>query len=227
MTPEDLEALRLKVFSGPDRDLYIYIGVFFVWFAAVESRIALLLAKVLDHKDALAFELLAGGMQPRVKCERLRLACAERGQMGDALSKRLQHFEKKIIPLRHKLAHRLLVMPKPGGPIYLCTDTKMPYEAFGMGQLPDEKPPESIESQKLLEITVWLSWFTEDLSSIHRGKARPKIFEIDHPKSSLPIPPHSDQEVCPSASGRRHAQKQSPAQKRKTAFAKKRRPVAS
>ncbi|MEJ2376470.1 MAG: hypothetical protein P8Y71_13985 [Pseudolabrys sp.] len=42
MSPEDervVQKFREKIFQGPDRDLYLHVGFFFLWFNAVEFKL--------------------------------------------------------------------------------------------------------------------------------------------------------------------------------------------
>lgn len=74
MTEQFLRESRSRIFSGADRDLYLHAGYFMTWFNQIESQLTFLLAKVLGMRDLEQFELLIGGMDARVKCERLKKA---------------------------------------------------------------------------------------------------------------------------------------------------------
>jgi hypothetical protein len=66
-----LDHRRRKVFNAEDQELYLHLGYFLSWFSAVEAYLTLLIAMLTDSKNLENFDLLARGLQPRQKVERL------------------------------------------------------------------------------------------------------------------------------------------------------------
>ncbi len=181
-TSPDFEKIRSGLFGGPDRDLYVHIGYFMSWFSAVELKITLLLAVVLNYRQLNDFDLLVRGMDARVKCERLRRACKNRINIGPNFENRLRTFEDVSIPLRNKIGHRHLSNPGAGKTVYMMTLSRTAGSAFGMrqvGELPDQMP-----MLELFEHAYWLHLFSEDLlTATHVTVAQSGTLEIEQPRS--------------------------------------------
>src|ERR1044071_8305475 len=92
-----LEAMRARMFSGEDRDLYLHVGYFFTWYNQVDWKITNLMAIVMGERDFSAFELLVGRMDARRKVRRLIELCKIKNrEIEQALLDRQRHYERKI-----------------------------------------------------------------------------------------------------------------------------------
>jgi hypothetical protein len=110
-----LDHRRRKVFNAEDQELYLHLGYFLSWFSAVEAYLTLLIAMLTDSKNLENFDLLARGLQPRQKVERLRILAKKYRPFGPNLTALLELFEWESIPLRNDLSHsRLLHAHRPG-----------------------------------------------------------------------------------------------------------------
>jgi hypothetical protein len=178
-----LGAAQTKVFEGPDRNTYLHIGYFVTWFSAVEVRLTQLLALAVRATNLEGFELLTRGMDARIKLERLRRACRNRGNIGRNLSERLRHFEKRMIPLRNKMAHSFVITDPTYARIHFASVAKLPYAAYGLEQIGEN--PDSLAIRDVFEHALWLNYFSNDLDKVIRAVQTDasKIFEIDHPLS--------------------------------------------
>jgi hypothetical protein len=118
--PDWLDQKRAKIFNDEDRELYLYLGYFLSWFSAVEAQLTMLIAFLTDSKNLENFDLLARGLQPRQKVERLRILASKYRPLGPNLTALLDLFEEVSIPLRNDLSHsRLVHAHRPG--IFLVT----------------------------------------------------------------------------------------------------------
>jgi hypothetical protein len=69
-----LEMYREHIFAGRDCVLYTHIGYFMSWFSAIELHITFWLAVTTGVPSANSFDLLARGMDARIKLEFDKLA---------------------------------------------------------------------------------------------------------------------------------------------------------
>ena len=198
-----LEEFRKAAFEGEDRDLYLHIGYFMMWYSAVEMRITMLLRVVTQSPNAEGFELLTKGMDARTKCERLRAGAVKNAPLGDVFSQRLDIFERKAISLRNKVAHSFIVSPPDGDAIHFTTISRLPYKAFGREQKGAE--PERITKKSFFEHAVWTNTFAHDVRSASLSLVQNNILEITNPISPEQLAgyPQPQTPVEPSKPGRR------------------------
>lgn len=181
---EEIEKIRSAILKGEDANLYLHIGHFMSWFSAAEIRITMLLQVATENRDAESFELLTRGMDARIKCERLRKACKKEDLLGPNLAQRLRIFENRVIPLRNKLAHCMVMAPDPnGGIFYLSTLARLPYKAFEREQSGLE--PESMRSIDLFRWGHWTCLFSWDLQPALHETTKSGKFEVENPRSPL------------------------------------------
>jgi hypothetical protein len=181
------EARREVFTNGEDRELYLHIGYFNMWFAGCEIRLTLLLAKCTRTIDLEAFDLLTRGMDADTKIERLRRACEKFKPIGPNLHLRLNIFQNHMVPLRNKLAHTYPVGDYQRDLVVFTTLPKIPKR--NQGPHPDE---ETISFFELFEYGAWLAHFNKDLNPISQIVAHPEMIEIENPQS--PLLPGQDQQ---------------------------------
>lgn len=186
MPATTLAESRALAFDGPDRDLYLHIGNFTIWFGAVEVRITHLLQLATGVTDRVMFELLIKGMDARVKVERLRRAAKTGGpKLGPNLTARLESFEKQSIPVRNKIAHSSIIKHPREDTFFFSDVVRMPFKVFTGEAHPDPRwnNPDQIAGLRLYGHGLWLNQFSDDLSgAIERG-IRASMLEIVRPRS--------------------------------------------
>lgn len=200
---EIVEGHRKRIFESDDRTFYLHVGYFMAWYSACEARITLLLAIATKSENLKSFDLLTRGMDAKVKIERFRLACNGYRKIGDNLKRRLAHFEKKIIPLRNKIAHSHMTTDPSYQGIHFASLSKMPLASFGLYAVGEAPPYQTF--REIFEQGLWLNVFNDDLLSVWKNAAHPTEFEIDDPVSPLPPTGHppSPPSVPPSTPNKR------------------------
>lgn len=186
---DELEAARAKFYAETeDCDLYLDIGFFVARFGMAELAITKILSFLTLSHDLVAFDILCRGMDGRVKVERLRKAAKEVSGIGPNLSDRLTYFEKVTIPLRNKLVHSSLTISEDDGPrrYFASGLANMPWEELKMGPPKTARKPEVLPSIEIYAHTVWLTYFTQELSPL-QALARQRLkLEIANPMTRLP-----------------------------------------
>lgn len=177
--------MRDEIFSTPDLNLYRHVGYFCCWFGLAEIQITFLLALLNRSPDFVGFELIAKGMDARVKTERLvkLLKLRTNYDRKSNLGQRIEHFEKKIIPVRNKIAHSGFYSTNGGQTLHFPSLTSFPVD--GPEQpIPESDPAQSMSYLNLFKAGLWLQYFTEDLGSIWKGvPPEQRVFKIAHPRS--------------------------------------------
>lgn len=175
--------IRSVLLNGEDRDLYVLVGYFMVWFAFAEARLTQMLSVATHSHNAERFELLIKGMDARTKCDRLRKACKVQPKLGENLRIRLLYFEDVHMKLRNRLSHSLTILA-PDDRVYFTGPATM--------RLPFWKPhkkgtrfPHSMSRAEFMERCDWIHDFCRDLATCS-PLLNAKIFEIDSPKTRLP-----------------------------------------
>jgi hypothetical protein len=199
--------MRAARLSTKDSDMYLLIGYFYSWFSAVELAITFMLAQLGGfHRDLEAFEVIASGLQPRQKIERLRqLAKRANCQIGPNFDYFLKEL-LSVIDLRNQLSHSRLWVPKNPGHYQIRTLSKQ-----------EGKGARVIRALDLFAYGLWLHELAADLlDALRDQKSRPQILQIENPRNpvgraSNPKPPQPK----PRASGSRPVRKRDSTQKRK------------
>ena len=169
-----LEQRRQRIFAGEDRDLYLHLGYYLLWFAAVESKITFIIAILTKSKNLENFEILASGLGPRKKVERLNLLAAKTKPIGRNLKNLLDQFADTHIPLRNKLSHRKLEYKKLPDTYAITTLAKT-----------TSKGATIIKALDFFERGYWLHNFNDDLQTIVTALLDGGNLEIDDPKTPL------------------------------------------
>jgi len=170
--------------SAEENNCYLHIGYFICWYAAVELRLTFLLSRILDANDWENFELLAMGMDGKIKCERLRTGCRINGySFGTNLDDRLHYFYDRIISTRNSISHSWPTQ-HPGSPklVHFATLSRVPGQVRGFRA----GGPKSIAIDELFLQGLWLYYFSEDLVLFGDVTPLPKTLEIASPQSTLP-----------------------------------------
>ncbi len=168
---EDKKSLNesyLHLFErGIDRKLYFHIGYFTVWYAAVEIRLTLLLARATKSMTNLdSFELLTKGMDARIKILRLREALGD--LIGPNLDTRLNIFDRHMRPLRNSAVHSYPVCDPTHSAIGFASLNQLP--SFTKSKPPTAKPALEMPVLDFFEHGVWLNLFNNDLKTVNPGK---------------------------------------------------------
>src|SRR5262245_56950470 len=105
-----LEKSRDAIFSGEDCEVYLHVGYFFTWYGQHESKITTLMAIIMGDTDLSAFEVLVRTLDGQTKVRRLTELCKIKNRdIEQSLLVPLKHYEKKICPIRNRLAHTALL----------------------------------------------------------------------------------------------------------------------
>jgi hypothetical protein len=201
-----LDQRRSKVFAAEeDRELYLHLGYFLSWFSAVEAYLTLMIAFLTDSKNLENFYLLARGLQPRQKVERLRILAAKYRPLGPNLTALLKLFEEDSIPLRNDLSHSRLVHAHTPGQFIITTIAKMT----------EEEGARTIPARELFERGHWLHWFQYDLGIMLESGLPPKTLEINAPttpahREANPRPPPPETRAKPGKRDRKRLRKGQP-----------------
>ena len=120
------------------------------------------------------FELVARGMDIRVKCERMRAAIGINRKIGPNMEARLKAFEKTLIKMRNKMLHSWAVLDtEKKSIIHLASMSKMPTSRI--------KPPQ-VSSNELAFLSYWLFKFNSDLLdaqlNLHGSKYSKQIVPV-------------------------------------------------
>jgi hypothetical protein len=193
MTTEDersmLESERARIFSSDDRDLYLHVGYFFVWYNTVEWQITNIMAMVMGERDIASFNLLVSGLDGGTKVRRFKRLCKiKKWTIEQSLLDRLGHFEGTICRLRNRLAHSPLARNETSPGFFLMQLHRLPWKAFGMEVPPGElsQPPEHIDSMALFEHGYWLHNFSGDLAQVTDCAIKRRPLGIKSPRSPSP-----------------------------------------
>ena len=182
-----LEALRTQMFSGEDRDLYLHVGYFFTWYNQVDWKITNLMAIVMGERDFSAFELLVGRMDARRKVRRLIELCKIKNrEIEQALLDRLRHYERKICPLRDKLAHHGLARDEKKPRFLYMRMDRLPWKELGMKAPIKQPPPDGIDVMILFQHGYWLHLFSEDLTEAFYRAVEKRPLGMKSPRSPPP-----------------------------------------
>jgi len=167
-----LEWAKKEYLEGPSSELYLNIGFYLGWFAAAETSVTAALANVLGYRNWDRFELVVRGMDPRVKCERLRHACDIHKKMGTNLDGCLEHFERKCIPLRNIVAH--------SWPLFIPEERRAKFLGFGRMATPDADMPANriAHMDDIFSQAMWLNLFAGTLIDSLTDEPDTSILEI-------------------------------------------------
>jgi hypothetical protein len=173
--------------SGVDRDLYLHLGYFNVWFSQVELGLTAIMALVSGADDLEAFHILTKGMDARIKIERLRKVAKSRNPIkkDSNFDIRLKHYEN-LVKIRNKLSHNSFANSEEGEPrLFLSNINQLAFEALGQVRPFGEKP-EELRFIDLFEHGLWMNFFTTDLVQLIRRKPHGTELEIENPRSWVP-----------------------------------------
>lgn len=187
-----LKAGRNALQGWEDRELYFDVGFFICQFAQVEMVLTYILAYATGFSDFRPFEVLARGMDSRVKLRALRDAAKARNGLGPNLTARLALFERGAIPLRNKLLHSSLSHSEGDEPLtyFLASAATPPWRELGFAPRFKSEPPERVRSLDLYAWGVWLSYFISDLTPVQKLAVDGVELEIANPKTRLPPADH-------------------------------------
>jgi hypothetical protein len=189
MTDDFLEAERVRVFAGEDRDLFLHVGYFFTWYNNVEWKITNLMAVVMREQDFSAFDLLVRGMDGKKKVRRLIRLCKIKGrEIEQPLLDRLKHYETKICTLRDRLGHNALCRDEQKSRFYFMNFDRLPWKELGM-DIPDglsKQPPDHIDAMTLFQHGLWLNSFSDDLTEAVNRAIEDRPLGMKTPRSPLP-----------------------------------------
>jgi hypothetical protein len=193
MSKPDLELARLakrrkQTYDGNprQRDMFLDIGYFVSAFGIVDFSFACTLAVLTRSHDHDMFELLARGMDARVKLERIRAAAKTMKGIGANLNARLKIFETTILRIRNEISH--------GGVMYSEDAKPLRYFHVSVAKSklhPEDKPigdGPAMPFATSLELFGWAEWlwlFAGDIRSLEPALKRGDILEVAHPKSPL------------------------------------------
>jgi hypothetical protein len=219
---EGMSRKRDKLFSFEDRHLYLHLGYFLAWFSAVELKLTFLLAVLTESRNFDNFELLARGLTPRQKIERLRVLARRGRPFGPNAAGLLTIFEATMIDLRNEISHTHVVCDSTSDTFFFTTISRQPYEAIGGEPQAGRPMPKSTTGVQLFEHGYWLHTFSDDLSDLNERAVRGESLEIDCPKTPMrrasghdSAPP--DQPSSPSKRERKRLRKgQDPRSKKST-----------
>jgi len=148
-----------------------------MWFSAADQWLTVILA----HFGAISaqkFAIAVSGMDSRVKCERLRRAAKLSVPIGPGFRSWLDDFEKKSVPLRNKISHRLLLPSQDAKGFYLTP--------FGEGEhMLSQKHPD-ISASLLMRHAIWLQTFTEIMDESAHSLPQVNILETNVQNSHPP-----------------------------------------
>ena len=178
-----LEALRTRMFSGEDRDLYLHVGYFFTWYNQVDWKITNLMAIVMGERDFSAFELLVGRMDARRLIELCKIKNRE---IEQAPLDRLRHYERKICPLRDKLAHHGLARDEKKPRFLYMRMDRLHWKELGMKAPIKQPPPDGIDVMILFQHGYWLHLFSEDLTEAFYRAVEKRPLGMKSPRSPPP-----------------------------------------
>jgi hypothetical protein len=173
--PDWLDQKRAKIFNDEDRELYLHLGYFLSWFSAVEAQLTMMIAFLTDSKNLENFDLLARGLQPRQKVERLRILASKYRPLGPNLTALLDLFEEVSIPLRNDLSHSRLVHAHRPGTLLVTT----------IARLTEEQGARTISAKELFERGYWLHCFQYDLGIMSANGLPVGRLEIDAPMTPV------------------------------------------
>jgi hypothetical protein len=179
LTSPQIADARDFLVTGPENvALNSHIGAFLIYYAIAETYLTLILARLSDQSDMDRFEIIAKGMDARVKLERVRSLAKHYAPIGPNLDLRLKHFESKCIRTRNHLSHSWPVLGEDKNTVTFSPK----------GDHRKIKRSETITLDELVTLIVWLYDLRADLEtafkSLHAGEA----FEVATPKSELPMP---------------------------------------
>ena len=154
-----------------------------MWFNIAELQLTTLLAVVLKQRDFPKFDLLAQGMDARVKCERLRRACKRYCPMGERFKAGLRYFEDNSVPLRNKLSHSWPICFDPADDplVHLATIGHWLPRSPIKGD-----PAQSIHIDDLLREALWLNDYANVVLKATDALIDGKPLEIADPNFRLP-----------------------------------------
>jgi hypothetical protein len=178
---DDVSAILVGIldnlFKKPeDRELIEHVGAFTVHFSIVELLLTEILNVATGNVPYGKFDLLVRGMDPRVKCQRLREACKAYLPMGPNLTDRVNHFETKLVPLRNRLVHS---WPQ-------LQDRRIYFGTVGNTVSDTSVPQHSIGTDEIRIHSLWLNLFVADLLGVLQRLNAKQTCEIIAPKSGLP-----------------------------------------
>jgi hypothetical protein len=184
-----LDAKRAAIFSGVDRDLYLHVGYFFAWYNNIDWKITNLMAVIMGERDFSAFALLVRRMDARRKVRSLIELCKVKNrEIEKPLLDRLRHFERKICPLREKLAHHGLARDEKKPRFLYIRIDRLPWKELGMKPPLKQQQPDGIDAIVLFQHGYWLNLFSEDLSSneLHNRLIENRPLGVKSPRSPPP-----------------------------------------
>lgn len=209
-----IDEYRTEMFDGVDRQMFLHVGHFVSWYASLEFIITFLLHEFSGRPHPVKFDNLIKGMDAKTKVERLRSAIRLSGwETAKPLNDRLDHFCKKLAPLRNKIVHRHLYWPE-GDQLQISTLAQPPL--FEDVKFEGAAKPDVVEGLLLFEHGIWMAMFSHDLGNLYHNTPRPLppkgIIGGGNYRSSLPKASRSNpQKPARRAKLDRPAQK--PAQK--------------
>lgn len=106
-------------------------------------------------------------------------------EIGPNLKNRLKYFEKSIIKLRNKFAHRVAILPAGSSTLMFGTSATL----SKIHTSREASPEDAIRVEDLFEKARWLNWFAADLAKALNDSALTRL-EIVEPRTSLPHEAH-------------------------------------
>jgi len=156
----DLADTRSKAFESEDKEMFLHVGHFTVWYGSAEFTLTLLIHAFSGNIHPRQFHALTKGMDGKVKVERLKKLVQVAGwEISKPLTKRIDHFLNVLVPTRNLLMHSHMYWPE-GGNLQLTSIGAPPVldgEMLG-------DPPTVISGLELFEKGTWLSLFAHDLT---------------------------------------------------------------
>src|SRR6266542_1022975 len=150
--------------------VFASLGYFHMWFSAADQWLTVILANLCDAPDAQKFAVAVSGMDSRMKCERLRRAAKLSSlPIGPCFRSWLDDFEKKSVPFRNKISHRLLLPSQDGKGFYVTP--------FGEGDhMLAQKHPD-VSASLLMNHAIWLQAFAEVIDEIAHAWRQARTLE--------------------------------------------------
>ncbi|QUT05263.1 hypothetical protein KFK14_20055 [Sphingobium phenoxybenzoativorans] len=187
LTPENIQHIRTNELPKRQSEMFHDVGYFITWYSVAELGITALLAVASGSRDLIKFDILCGGMDCRVKIERLRKCVNATSKIGKNLDARLKYMDEKARPIRNRLAHSSLTHAESGPQRYYASSiASLPWKELGMDNPAPSNPPITIMPEQLLGWGTWFNHFYMDLSQAFNLAIATGEFEIKNPTTKVP-----------------------------------------